>query len=508
MLKFGLKFLQGRSKEGKNLNADGKPELPAFEWLVSTDGGPNLGDCITEVTTTETPPVDDVPEISSQRNSVVMEKAINVNPTRVKRSSTHSESGKIRLLNIIENESSRTKFREYLVSQYCDENLDFYMDVSRFREMFNASSDTFPYTDSEEITTFAVHIFETYLDEDKSSKPLNVPQDMKTVCQRRIETNKYMADIFDKLQQHCFDLMVQDSLPKFLRNSLAGDLSVSALSSTSSSSSQCSSSVSPSSRYSLSFNSASSSSSSFTSTKNSSSIITTTSTNSTSPSSSSSNSFLRPPSFRSTKHPNLNDDSNNILVSPRKSLSSSALRSTFSSSTVINSFFEHNHAGKRNSVSFERSRLSQGALFGAPFSITNQRMSLVGVSISNITRRMLTRRRDSNCSVSSQASSSGSNSPSKCLSIMPGSYPSLSPGNKHDSGCDAIDHEEFNDCSLRVDNPLPPTPKSPTPPPIPPRLRQPPPLPPRITQFSSQVVYLSSNILNKSLPPTPEHVTA
>ncbi|CAG8433209.1 521_t:CDS:10 [Ambispora gerdemannii] len=404
-----------RSKEGKNLNGDGKPELPAFEWQVSSDGSPSLGDSITEASTTVTPPVD------AKRKSPLTKTIVNVNPTKLKRSLTHSESGKIRLLNILENETTCTKFREYLVSQYCDENLDFYEDVSQYRSIFNASSDTYPYTDSEEIAAFAVHIFETYLDEDISSKPLNVPQDMKTACQRQIE-------------------------------------------------------------------------------------------------------------------------SKNTLIPPRKSLSSGSLRSRFSSSTTIISLLE-NHRTGRNSVSLGS---------GSSFITTNQRMSLVGVSISNITRRILTRRRDSTCSVSSQTSSSGTCSPSKRLSAMPGSYPSLSPENKHDSGCASIDHEDFNDCS-QFDNPLPPTP-----PPVPSILRrnvstpnlhstatqdapslssssssirssaststttitnndknnltifdnlEPPPLPPRIP-FSSQVVYLNSNILNKTLPPTPEHVTA
>ncbi|CAG8688467.1 2816_t:CDS:2, partial [Racocetra persica] len=44
--------------------------------------------------------------------------------------------------------------------------------------------------------------------------------DLANQCRQKIDSKMFRKDIFDKLQQHCFDLMVQDSLPKFLRKSM------------------------------------------------------------------------------------------------------------------------------------------------------------------------------------------------------------------------------------------------------------------------------------------------
>jgi hypothetical protein len=132
------------------------------------------------------------------------------------RSSTNSESGRIRLMQIIEDENSRENFRNYLVSRYCEENLDFYMDVLKFHSHFKKEI-----LKNNEIITAANYIWNEYLDPQTSSKPLNVPQELLNQCKQKISKNSFTIELFDKLQQHCFDLMLQDSLPKFTRNSVA-----------------------------------------------------------------------------------------------------------------------------------------------------------------------------------------------------------------------------------------------------------------------------------------------
>ncbi|RIB09405.1 hypothetical protein C2G38_272543 [Gigaspora rosea] len=93
------------------------------------------------------------------------------------------------------------------------------MDVVQYRELFGSSGNIIN-DDIREISSTAKYIWNYYLDSDTSSKPLNVPQDLANQCRQKIDSKMFKNDIFDKLQQHCFDLMVQDSLPKFLRRSV------------------------------------------------------------------------------------------------------------------------------------------------------------------------------------------------------------------------------------------------------------------------------------------------
>ncbi|CAG8497953.1 16215_t:CDS:1 [Acaulospora colombiana] len=199
--------------QGKSSQPEVKPELPAFEWQVT--GETELADCITKATATLTPPDDAILGTTDGRRKPLPKRS----DTCRGRLSCNTESRRLRLMQIIEDENSRTRFRDYLVSQYCEENLDFYMDVCQYREFF-CSTRIHANDDIREISSHAKYIWNFYLDSDTSSKPLNVPQDLANNCQQKIHSRQYTIDIFDKLQQHCFDLMAQDSLPKFTRNSM------------------------------------------------------------------------------------------------------------------------------------------------------------------------------------------------------------------------------------------------------------------------------------------------
>ncbi|CAJ0749069.1 2173_t:CDS:2 [Entrophospora sp. SA101] len=199
MFKFG--FLFEKKKECKNPTIVIKPELPVFEWQKVEETG--LEETITQATITLNQP-EDVKVDSSRRN-------LRVNNNRSRSSSLNAESSRIRLMQIIEDEESRKIFRDYLVSQYCEENLDFYMDVANYREFF-CTAGLHINEDMEEINSRAVYIWSEYLDDDTSPKSLNVPQDLVNTCRRKIEAKSHTIDVFDKLQEHCFGLMSTSDL--------------------------------------------------------------------------------------------------------------------------------------------------------------------------------------------------------------------------------------------------------------------------------------------------------
>ncbi|CAG8549481.1 28414_t:CDS:2 [Dentiscutata erythropus] len=215
MFKLGLKLLDKKreSKSNSPVKTELPSALPAFEWQVTGDSG--LGDLITKEKEIIT-----LPEVAifgtTNERKIVARRVPTVNNGRT----SNAESNRLRLLQIIENEDARNNFQDYLKSQYCEENLDFYMDVVQYRDLFSSSGANLKNDDIREISSTAKYIWNYYLDSDTSSKPLNVPQDLANQCRQKIDSKKFTDDIFDKLQQHCFDLMVQDSLPKFLRRSV------------------------------------------------------------------------------------------------------------------------------------------------------------------------------------------------------------------------------------------------------------------------------------------------
>src|SRR6185437_13772579 len=121
------------------------------------------------------------------------------------------------MIQIIHSEEARAKFRTYLVSQYCEENLDFYVQVMEYREIFEEVERSMLKGEERamrekdmrrEAISMASCIWNLYLNDEKASKPLNVPRELSNHCRRNVEEGNYTVDLFDKLQQHCFELMV------------------------------------------------------------------------------------------------------------------------------------------------------------------------------------------------------------------------------------------------------------------------------------------------------------
>lgn len=328
------------------------------------------------------------------------------------RSSTNAESGRIRLMQIIDDKNSRENFRNYLVSRYCEENLDFYMDILKFHSHFKNEI-----LKNNEIITAANYIWNEYLDPQTSSKPLNVPQELLNQCKQKISQNSFTINLFDKLQQHCFDLMLQDSLPKFTRNSMA------ILSPPSSSENYLNSS-------------------------------------------SSSLSYLRPPDKQPSLRKSLSSGSlrakMNSAIASLKTTSESTSQTTSPyisppPSPIPPQFSSQSSASSPTSTSTfssTSSTSSTSTTFSIPITPTStvpitvinnqQRISMASaMSISNITKRMLLGRRNStssnNFSVSALSSVLYLSSLEK-FRCMPGSYPCSSVSNNNNDKKDDSDN--------------------------------------------------------------------
>ncbi|CAG8530507.1 9259_t:CDS:2 [Acaulospora morrowiae] len=455
MLKLSLRLLQDRKKEGKISRLEVKPELPAFEWQVT--GETELEDCITQATATLSQPDDALFGTINER--------CKSSPTRSSVSknlvSCNTESRRLRLMQIIEDENSRTRFRNYLVSQYCEENLDFYMDVCQYHEFF-CSTRIHINDDIREISSHAKYIWNFYLDSDTSSKPLNVPQDLANSCQQKIHSRQYNIDIFDKLQQHCFDLMVQDSLPKFTRNSMIHEsYSYSSLPSPTLSLNPCvNHQTEPNHLKPLSFvekitsgprKSLSSGSLKLKMTSTLASLKTAVADSSkTINDLDSSNKTLSsiPLSLNSPTLPSTNSLSQEIhmensVTAITTSENSECNRSSMASTGSTNSLGSFNSASSTTltiSSNSAGSVNSTGSTLPTPTSIHSQRLSFT-----NITRRILSRRRNSLSLVLGQFSLSALNShysSNDRVMTMPGSYPQE----------DQEDRDGFEQCDESSDN--------------------------------------------------------
>eukprot|EP01114_Cavostelium_apophysatum_P022767 TRINITY_DN8350_c0_g1_i1.p1 TRINITY_DN8350_c0_g1~~TRINITY_DN8350_c0_g1_i1.p1 ORF type:complete len:952 (-),score=273.46 TRINITY_DN8350_c0_g1_i1:46-2901(-) len=110
---------------------------------------------------------------------------------------------------LINNNYGVSYFRTFLAKEYSAENLDFYLDVDKFRTSDEA--------DREQVAQRAKQIFAEYFKEG-SEKELNVSgEDLKRVQQNIKQPD---ASCFDEVQRSISRLMETDSFPRFLRDNL------------------------------------------------------------------------------------------------------------------------------------------------------------------------------------------------------------------------------------------------------------------------------------------------
>lgn len=171
----------------------------------------------------------------------------------------HNESNTERLRHIIEEPQLRALFREFLRSNFCEENLSFYIDVQDFKRKFNITSSAIAAPASqrgqkstpgqaamerhhETLAHTAFVIYNTYL-APSSQAELNIDHGLRNelvaylsgvitnmtgkAFQGRVEMEQAnafnatqiqsMIRLYERIQTHVFRLMAADSVPKFIK---------------------------------------------------------------------------------------------------------------------------------------------------------------------------------------------------------------------------------------------------------------------------------------------------
>lgn len=178
------------------------------------------------------------------------------------RKNGQKESNTDRLRSIIEEPQLRQLFREFLRSNFCEENLSFYLDVQDFKRKFNITSSAIAATPSnprtgsskatpgqaamerhhESLIQMAFVIYNTYL-APSSQMELNIDHGLRNELsgylnevitsltgksfQGRVEVEQAnafnatqlqkMIQLYERIQTHVFRLMATDSVPKFIK---------------------------------------------------------------------------------------------------------------------------------------------------------------------------------------------------------------------------------------------------------------------------------------------------
>ncbi|PCH41597.1 hypothetical protein WOLCODRAFT_137487 [Wolfiporia cocos MD-104 SS10] len=173
----------------------------------------------------------------------------------------HKESNTDRLKYIIEEPQLRALFREFLRTNFCEENLSFYLDVMDFKRKFNITSSAIASGTStrpgakattpgqvamerhhEALIQMAFVIYNTYLAPSSQSE-LNIDHGLRNELsgylndvitsltgknfQGRVEMEQAnafnatqlqkMIQLYERIQTHVFRLMATDSVPKFIK---------------------------------------------------------------------------------------------------------------------------------------------------------------------------------------------------------------------------------------------------------------------------------------------------
>lgn len=108
----------------------------------------------------------------------------------------------------LQDEENVRVFREFLQSQYCQENLDFYLACERYKRLD-------PLRTGHELLKFlAIHVYKTYLAKD-APQPVNVD----SACARTVGLglDKLESKLFDEAQTEIFNLMESDCFPRFCK---------------------------------------------------------------------------------------------------------------------------------------------------------------------------------------------------------------------------------------------------------------------------------------------------
>ncbi|KAL9548152.1 hypothetical protein PS6_006750 [Mucor atramentarius] len=152
------------------------------------------------------------------------------------------ESNSARLKIILENAKLRSPFKDFLRANFCEENLDFWIDYNTLRRKCRNQSPALPSQNQKDLLEDAYDIWSTYL-APGSSCELNVEhslcQEMARIVHSVVtvipaypgqgkptivitassasQSLRMMLKLFDRVNEHICRLMASDSVPKFVK---------------------------------------------------------------------------------------------------------------------------------------------------------------------------------------------------------------------------------------------------------------------------------------------------
>ena len=144
-----------------------------------------------------------------------------------------------RLKHILDDAQLRPLFKDFLRSNFCEENLDFWIDYATLRRKCKNQSPAMPSHNQKDLLEDAYSIWSTYLAPQASSE-LNVdhllrqemarlvnatvtisedPQSQRVIISTHSTSQslRMMLKWFDKVEEHILRLMASDSVPKFIK---------------------------------------------------------------------------------------------------------------------------------------------------------------------------------------------------------------------------------------------------------------------------------------------------
>ncbi|KAI7859686.1 regulator of G protein signaling domain-containing protein [Circinella umbellata] len=146
-----------------------------------------------------------------------------------------------RLKQILDDAQLRSLFKDFLRSNFCEENLDFWIDYATLRRKCKNQSPAMPSHNQKDLLEDAYSIWSTYLAPQASSE-LNVDHLLRQEMARLVNATvtisedfqskrviisthstsqslRMMLKWFDKVEEHILRLMASDSVPKFIKTS-------------------------------------------------------------------------------------------------------------------------------------------------------------------------------------------------------------------------------------------------------------------------------------------------
>eukprot|EP01156_Anaeramoeba_ignava_P022608 Anaeramoba_ignava/c20857_g1_i1.p1 GENE.c20857_g1_i1~~c20857_g1_i1.p1 ORF type:complete len:1534 (+),score=438.75 c20857_g1_i1:501-4604(+) len=110
---------------------------------------------------------------------------------------------------ILANQTYIAFFEEFLKSEYCDENLMFYVSVQNMK--------TLDEDDNELLVLAAKDIYDTYISSE-SQFEININFEIRNTITEKIHSKIFTKHIFDSAQQAIRQLLERDSYPRFLKS--------------------------------------------------------------------------------------------------------------------------------------------------------------------------------------------------------------------------------------------------------------------------------------------------